>query len=106
MPDKRIIMHNPDRHPQHMSNQTQKIPVGWCSHNKHRGKLSVRQMKQHKCIAKQCQFFTKNERHIYWQQQEQKKQNKRLEKQKARLSEYFKEEINSALNKILNAPKD
>ena len=106
MPNKRIIMHNPNRHPQAMANQTQKMPVGWCSHNKHRGKLSVRQLKQHQCLKKQCIFFTKNEQHEYWDQREQIKQSKKAEKRRARLAEYLKEEITSELTKVLNAPRN
>ena len=80
MPDKRIISHNPDRHPQKMKNQTHGEPVGWCSHNKHRGKLSVRQMKNHECLKKQCRFFTKNEAHSYWAERESRKQKKKAKK--------------------------
>lgn len=82
MPDKRIIMHNPDRHPQYMRHQTKGEPVGWCRHNKHRGKLSVRQMKQHKCLAKECPFFVKNKKHQHWVDRERMKQVKKAKKNK------------------------
>ena len=80
MPDKRIIFHNPDRHPQSMRNQTQGEPVGWCRHNRHRGKLSAKQMKNHECLKKQCPFFTKNENHPYWAEREHLKQKKKEKK--------------------------
>lgn len=100
MPDKRIIMHKHDRHPQHFSNQPKGEAVGWCSHNKHRGKLSVRMMKNHKCLAKNCQFFTRNENHPYWKSREQIKKTKKEEKRKARLAEYMEEEIKRALDNL------
>ena len=101
MPDKRIVLHNPERHPRYFSNQPKGIPVGWCNHNKHRGKLSVKQMKQHKCLSKNCMFFAKNERHNYWKQRDQIKQNKKEEKRKARLLEYMETEVKKALDKVL-----
>ena len=106
MPDKRIIMHTPDRRPQYFANQTQGIPVGWCSHNKHRGKLSVRQMKQHKCLGKQCMFFTKNEKHNYWKRREQIKKNKRDKRREERLMEYMITEIRSALDEVIREGED
>lgn len=80
MPNKKIVMHQPDRHPQYLSNQPKGTPVGWCTHNKHRGKLSVRLMKQHKCLGKNCPFFKKNEEHQYWKEREQIKQIKKAKK--------------------------
>ena len=100
MPNKKIVMHNPELHPAYMRNQTQKIPVGWCSHNKHRGKLSVKQLKNHKCIAKQCPFFTKNPRHNYWGQKEYIKESKRKKKFESRFSEILLEEIKRSLDAI------
>lgn len=82
MPDKRIILHNPDRHPQYFANQPKGTPVGWCNHNKHRGKLSVKLMKQHKCLAKECPYFTKNEKHQYWEDRERIKKIKKAKKKK------------------------
>ena len=101
MPDKRIVCHNPERRPQYMCNQTWGMPVGWCNHNKHRGKLSVRQMKQHKCLAKQCSFFTRNEAHDYWAQRDCDKQRKKDKRRKAGLEECMKEEIKHALDKVV-----
>ena len=101
MPDKRIIFNNHERHPQRMKNQTHHSPVGWCNHNSHRGKLSIKQMKNHKCLGKQCRFFTKNENHPYWKERHQIKQIRKEEKRKARLLEYMETEIKSALDKLL-----
>ena len=100
MPDKRIIMHNSEKHPAYMHNQTQKIPAGWCSHNQHRGKLSVKQLKNHQCLKKQCPFFTKNLRHSYWEERNQIKESKRKKKFEIRFSEILQEEIKKALNQI------
>ena len=93
-------MHNPDRRPQYFANQPKGMPVGWCNHNKHRGKLSVRLMKQHKCLGKNCPFFKKNEEHQYWQEREHIKQSKKDKKREARLLEYMETEIKKELDKI------
>ena len=100
MPDKRIVFHDPERRPQHMRNQTWGMPVGWCNHNKHRGKLSLKQMKQHKCLTKQCPFFVRNEQHNYWAQRDQDRQEKKEKKRRARLEEYMKEEIKLCLDSL------
>ena len=100
MPYKSLIMHNPDKHPAYMYNQTQKMPVGWCHHNKHRGKLSVKQMRKHQCLKKQCPFLAKNLKHSYWEEREYVRQSKRNKKFEARFSEILKEEIKKALEQI------
>lgn len=74
MPNKKIIMHQPERHPEYFKNQPKGEPVGWCNHNKHRGKLSVRLMKNHKCLGKKCPYFKKNDKHPYWAEHERIKQ--------------------------------
>lgn len=104
MPDKRIIFNQSELHPHYMRNQTQKIPVGWCNHNKHRGKMSIKQMKSHECLKKQCPFFTKNPRHCYWEQKAQIKENKRVKKFEARFSDILKEEIKKELDRVI--PKE
>lgn len=100
MPDKRIIFNQPNRTPKYMSNQTSGTPVGWCSHNAHRGKLSLKQMKQHNCRGKNCRFFTKNPDHPHWKEKARIKQAKREEKFRARLSETLKQEILRKLTRL------
>ena len=75
-------MHNPDRRPEYFKNQPKGDPVGWCTHNKHRGKLSVKIMKSHKCLSKNCRFFKKNEDHPYWAERENIKKLKKENKKK------------------------
>lgn len=96
MPDKRIIFNNHERRPQYMKHQTSGMPVGWCSHNAHRGKLSLKQMKRHNCRTKNCKFFTKNEDHPHWKHKATTKQAKKMTK----FAERLEEEIASALTKI------
>lgn len=96
MPDKRIIFNNHERRPQYMKHQTSGMPVGWCSHNAHRGKLSLKQMKRHNCRAKNCKFFTKNEDHPHWKHKATMKQAKKM----AKFAERLEEEIVSAITKI------
>lgn len=100
MPDKRIIFNNYERHPQYMKNQTSRIPIGWCSHNAHRGKLSLKQMRKHNCRGKNCQFFKKNDDHPHWKQKARVKQAKRTERFKLKMTETLKAEILKALNNL------
>lgn len=59
---------------------------GYCHlHHKY---LTVKQLKQHDCLSKQCWHLQKNEEHCWWKQRESTKQ-----KRKAR-----KEKINSYIN--------
>ena len=49
MPDKRIILHNPERHPHYFINQPMGMPVGWCNHNKHHNQnKQAKKEKKHK----------------------------------------------------------
>ena len=100
MPDKRIIFNNHERKPQYMKGQPKGMPVGWCKHNAHRGKLSVKQMKNHRCLAKGCPFFVKNEKHYYWEQRARVKKTKKTAKIQARLTDSLKAEILTALNRL------
>ena len=100
MADKRLIFTTGERHPHYFANQTTKMPVGWCNHNAHRGKLTAKQMKNHRCREKMCPYFKKNEKHPYWVEKENIKQLKKQRKQKERLTGYLREEIVSALNVV------
>ena len=100
MADKRIAFHNADRRPQYMRHQPSGTPVGWCNHNAHRGKLSLRQMRNHNCRGKNCPFFKKNEEHPHWQQKAKAKESKKQAKREEKLSEALKSEILKALNNL------
>lgn len=103
MADKRLTTPGNDRtYVSFMSNQTQHMPVGWCNYRKHRGKLSLKQMKSHECLKKQCKYLKKNDNHPYWNQREQNKQAKKARKFETRFSEILEEEIKKAINNALN----
>ena len=102
MADKRLTLPGSERtRISYMANQTQKMPVGWCNNNKHRGKLSIKQMKNHKCLQHQCKFFCKNLKHPYWETRAKNKQAKKDAKFKARFSDTIYEEIKKALDNII-----
>ena len=101
MADNRLIFLEPNRKPHYFANQTTTLPVGWCSHNAHRGKLTAKQMKNHRCREKACPFFKKNEKHPYWVEKENIKQIKKQRKLQERLSATLRQEINSELNALI-----
>lgn len=41
-------------------------PCGYCHCDRHRGYLSVKLIKKHKCLSKNCEFFEKYSNHPYW----------------------------------------
>lgn len=45
--------------------------VGYCY--KHKCHLTIKSMKQHECLRKQCHSLKKHEEHEYWQQRAQHK---------------------------------
>lgn len=46
--------------------------VGYCRH--HCAALTVKTLKGHECLKKQCNALKKYEEHDYWRQREQKKE--------------------------------
>ena len=50
---------------------------GYCHH--HRKHLTVKQLKQHECLQKQCNHLQKNEEHGWWKQRAKRKQ-RRIER--------------------------
>lgn len=48
---------------------------GFCTH--HHCYLTVKQLKQHNCLGKQCHYFKKNENHSWWRQREITKQKRK-----------------------------
>ncbi len=57
--------------------------VGYCK--RHGTVLTVRTLKCHECLNKQCNALEKYEKHDYWRQREQKKALKKAKKLKGRL---------------------
>lgn len=52
--------------------------VGYCYY--HKAALTVKTMKCHECLKKQCDAFKKYEEHDFWRQHEQKKQLRKSKK--------------------------
>lgn len=52
---------------------------GYCCH--HHKYLTVKQVRQHNCLGKQCWYLKKNEQHDWWRQREQIKQKRKAKKQ-------------------------
>lgn len=46
----------------------------------HHCHLTVKQVKQHECLKKQCHHFIKNDKHDWWRQREVIKQRKKSKK--------------------------
>lgn len=62
----------------YMGNQPSKQhSVGYCHCKKHKGRLSVKMLKNHQCLGKQCPFLEKYEDHPYWEQRKKKKEKKK-----------------------------
>lgn len=53
---------------------------GYCHSNMHKGRLTVRMMRQHKCLQKQCHLFEKYPEHPYWVEKELIKAKKKAKK--------------------------
>lgn len=53
---------------------------GYCVH--HRCYLTVKQVRQHECLQKQCWYLEKNESHNWWQQREAAKQKRKARKER------------------------
>jgi hypothetical protein len=53
--------------------------VGYCHY--HKAALTVKTMKCHECLKKQCDALKKYEEHDFWRQHEQKKERRRAKKQ-------------------------
>lgn len=55
-----------------------KNPPAECLH--HHCLITVKEMKRHECLKKQCRHLVKHEDHPYWAQREQKKQEKKIKR--------------------------
>lgn len=59
---------------------TRNKAVGYCRH--HCAALTVKTLKGHNCLGKQCNYLKKYEDHDYWRQHEQKKELRKIRRQK------------------------
>ena len=53
--------------------------VGYCHF--HKAAMTVKTMKCHECLKKQCDAFKKYEEHDFWRQHEQKKELRKARRQ-------------------------
>lgn len=53
--------------------------VGYCHY--HKAALTVKTLKCHECLKKQCDALKKYEEHDFWRQHEQRKERRRAKKQ-------------------------
>lgn len=61
---------------------TKEKRAGYCHNKSHKGYLSVKMIKKHECLRKQCPFLEKYEDHEYWKQRERIKLKKKENKKK------------------------
>ena len=59
---------------------------GYCVH--HHKYLTVKQVKQHNCLGKQCWHLKKNEQHDWWRQREAVKQKRKAKREQERAEGY------------------
>ena len=64
---------------QRRSEYMAKSPCAYCHNRSHKGYLSVKALKEHECLRKQCCFLQKLE-HPYWEQRERIKEERRKKK--------------------------
>lgn len=60
--------------------KVKKLPVGICKNRIHPGYVSTALMKEHKCIAKKCPYFDRNELHPIWDAREYHRLHKKIGK--------------------------
>ena len=56
---------------------------GYCLH--HHKHLTVKQLRQHDCLQKQCFYLIKNEEHNWWKQRENTKNKRKARKERLEL---------------------
>lgn len=54
--------------------------VGYCHHRQHKGYLSPNLIKCHKCVEKNCRYFSKYKDNIYWIRKDVLKAKKKYDK--------------------------
>ena len=63
---------------------TKERAVGYCHNPKHMGYLSKNNLKQHKCLAKNCMYLHKYEDRQFWKDREKRKADKKARKRDER----------------------
>ena len=61
-----------------------KLPVGYCHLQSHKGLVSKNMLDNRKCVAKQCPYLERFESHQYWIQRNQLKEKKKQKKKDER----------------------
>jgi adenosylmethionine-8-amino-7-oxononanoate aminotransferase len=83
--------------------------VAWCGHYKHRGYLSLNNMRNHRCLEKQCRYFVKIA-HPYWEERERKNADKKSKKKIRQIAELIRngtaEEIADAISRLFTKGMD
>ena len=64
--------------------------VGFCLNKSHYGMLSLKNMKNHRCLAKNCVWFLSFKQHPYWEEREKRNAEKRQKKRIGRLKEIIR----------------
>ena len=59
---------------------TRERAAGFCHCRAHKGRLSVKNIRQHGCLGKQCPFLQKYDEHPYWAEREKIKELKKAKK--------------------------
>lgn len=54
---------------------------GYCHSNAHKGKLTVKMLRQHGCLQKQCSCLERYEDHPFWKERAFKKAQKKARKE-------------------------
>lgn len=84
--------------------------VGFCLNKSHYGMLSLKNMKNHRCLAKNCIWFLPFKQHPYWQEREKKLSEKKSKKLIKRVEELIKhgtaEEIADAISRLFTKGMD
>lgn len=82
--------------------QSKKSAVAYCHNPKHKGYLSLKNVKKHKCIQKGCFYFKKYKDHPYWVDKErQKKKRKFTERTTKVIKNGSPEEIAEYISRLL-----
>lgn len=57
-----------------------KPPIGYCHCYLHKGYLTSKLLRKHKCLTKNCHYLEKYEQHRYWKERERKRKEKKERK--------------------------
>jgi len=58
--------------------------IGYCHCKTHKGYLTMKLLRQHECLSKQCRFLQRFEEEPFWTQQEKMKAKRKLRKENQR----------------------